>query len=306
MLSLSMGCPTPEKITEVVERCRNSDARQLWGVLGDGRVLGVAMVYVREDNTLYICNISVVEECRGQGIGRAMIDALHDMYGLPITLETDDDTVDFYRKCGFEAEAYMHEEYGVRRWRCRMQPVGAACQPPEATILTASFYQQDVLLAAPALLGKLLCRRLGDGTILRGRITETEAYRGADDSACHASRGRTPRNAVMFRPGGACYVYLCYGVHSLLNVITGGEGEPQGALIRGIEGAVGPGRVTKALQIDRALNGLDLIAPGPLWIEDDGFSPEMIRTGPRVGIAYASAEDQARPWRFFCESEGAP
>jgi len=165
--------------------------------------------------------------------------------------------------------------------------------------LSPAFYAQDVLAAAPALLGKLLCRRLDDGTVLRARITETEAYRGEDDSACHASRGRTPRNAVMYRPGGCSYVYLCYGMHNLLNVITGGEGEPQGVLIRGVEGAKGPGRVTKSMQIDRALNAVDLLSSEQLWLEDDGFVPAQVRTAPRVGIAYASAEDQAKQWRFY-------
>ena len=103
----------------------------------------------------------------------------------------------------------------------------------------------------------------------------------------------------MFSPGGFSYVYLCYGVHNLLNVITGGEGEPQGVLIRGIEGAKGPGRVTKAMHVTRAHNALDLRVSDQLWIEDDGFVPKKIHTGPRVGIGYASAEDQARLWRWY-------
>jgi len=165
--------------------------------------------------------------------------------------------------------------------------------------LPSAFYAQDVLTASPALLGKLLCHHLDDGTILRGRITETEAYRGTQDTACHASRGHTPRNSVMFFPGGYSYVYLCYGVHSLLNVITGEKGEPQGVLIRGIEGAKGPGLATKAMQVTRAHNALDLRVSDQLWIEDDGYKPGEILTAPRVGIGYASAEDQARLWRFY-------
>ena len=171
--------------------------------------------------------------------------------------------------------------------------------------LTSNFYAQDVLDAAPALLGKLLCRRLPDGTVLRRRVTETEAYRGQDDTACHARAGKTRRTAVMFGPGGFSYVYLCYGIHSLLNIVTGGEGEPQAALIRGVEGLPGPGRVTKAMGIDCSLNGIDLRASEVLWLEnahgavDDGFACPRILTGPRVGIAYASQEDQARPWRFI-------
>jgi len=165
--------------------------------------------------------------------------------------------------------------------------------------LPPDFYAQDVLAAAPALLGKVLCHKLDDGSILRGRITETEAYR-ANDTACHANRGKTPRNAVMFAPGGWSYVYLCYGMHNLLNVITGDEDDPQGVLVRGIAGFKGPGRVTKALQITRAHNQLDLRSSDVLWIEDDGVAPGEIHTAPRVGIGYASEEDQARLWRFLC------
>ena len=162
-----------------------------------------------------------------------------------------------------------------------------------------AFYAQDVLLAAPALLGKLLCRRLPDGTVLRRRITETEAYRGAEDTACHARAGKTRRTAVMFGPGGCSYVYLCYGIHALLNIVTGAEDEPQAALIRGVEGSSGPGRLTKAMSIDCALNGLDMRSSDVLWLEDDGFVCPEVVTGPRVGIGCASEEDQAREWRFI-------
>jgi len=165
-----------------------------------------------------------------------------------------------------------------------------------------AFYAQDVLLAAPALLGKLLCRRLEDGTVLRQRITETEAYRGAEDTACHARAGKTSRTAVMFEPGGYSYVYLCYGMHNLLNIVTGPAEMPQAALIRGVEGAAGPGRVTKALQIDRTLNYADMRESDLLWVEDDGFEPPQILTAPRIGIAYASEEDQQRKWRFIASS----
>ncbi|MDR0532124.1 MAG: DNA-3-methyladenine glycosylase [Oscillospiraceae bacterium] len=160
------------------------------------------------------------------------------------------------------------------------------------------FYAQDVLRAAPALIGKLLCRRLPDGTVLRCRITETEAYRGQEDTACHACHGMTKRTAVMFGPGGLAYVYLCYGLHNLFNIVTGPAGQPQAALLRGLEGCPGPARLTKALQIDRELNGHDLRGSPLLWLEDDGAAPP-IKTAPRVGIGYASAEDQARLWRFI-------
>ena len=161
------------------------------------------------------------------------------------------------------------------------------------------FYAQDVLTVAPALLGKLLCRQLPDGTAKRHRITETEAYRGQEDTACHASRGMTKRTAVMFGPGGTAYVYLCYGMHNLLNIVTGPVGEPQAALIRGVEGYPGPGRLTRAMGIDRDLNGHDMRGSGVLWLEDDGFVCPGIVTATRVGIGYASEEDQGRLWRFM-------
>jgi len=164
-----------------------------------------------------------------------------------------------------------------------------------------AFYARDVLAAAPALLGKLLCRRMPDGAVLRRRVTETEAYRGVEDTACHARAGKTRRTAVMFGPGGFSYVYLCYGIHSLLNIVTGEDGQPQAALIRGVEGHPGPGRVTKALGIDCSLNGIDMRVSDILWLEEDGFVCPEILTGPRVGIGYASEEDQKREWRFIAK-----
>jgi len=160
------------------------------------------------------------------------------------------------------------------------------------------FYTQDVLTVAPALLGKLLCRRLEDGSVLRLRITETEAYRGAEDTACHARAGKTPRTAVMFGPGGFSYVYLCYGIHSLLNIVAGPAGMPQAALIRGVEGCPGPGRLTRAMGIGRELNGVDMRTSDVLWLEE-GVAPICIKTAPRIGIGYASEEDQQHLWRFL-------
>ncbi len=150
--------------------------------------------------------------------------------------------------------------------------------------------------AARALVGKVLVRTLPDGTVLRARITETEAYFGEADTACHASRGRTKRTEVLYRRAGTLYVYLCYGIHWMLNLVTGPENDPQAVLIRGVEGASGPGRVTKFLHIDKALNDTPL--GGGLALEDDGYVPARVDASPRVGIGYASPEDQARPWRF--------
>ena len=119
-------------------------------------------------------------------------------------------------------------------------------------------FSADALALAPRLLGKFLCRRLADGTVLRRRITETEAYFGEEDTACHAHKGRTPRTDVLYAAGGCAYVYLCYGMHELFNVVTGPEGHPEAVLIRGVEGAKGPGRLTKLLHITRAFNRMNL------------------------------------------------
>ena len=155
---------------------------------------------------------------------------------------------------------------------------------------------------APALVGKLLCRTLADGGVLRLRITETECYFGEEDSACHAHRGKTPRNAVMYGAGGYAYVYLCYGMHHMLNVVTGEEGHPEAVLLRGVEGATGPGKLTKHMQIDRAQNGILLCPASGLWLEDDGMTPSCLAL-PRVGIGYATPEDVARPWRYLAQSK---
>ena len=112
--------------------------------------------------------------------------------------------------------------------------------------------------AARALVGKILVRRLPDGRVIRARITETEAYFGESDTACHACHGRTQRTQVLYRPAGTIYVYLCYGIHWMLNLVTGPEDDPQAVLIRGVEGASGPGRVTKYLSIDKSLNDTPL------------------------------------------------
>ena len=157
-------------------------------------------------------------------------------------------------------------------------------------------YTLPALQLAPYLLGKQLCRKIGD-KILRLPITETEAYCGETDTACHAHRGKTPRNAVMYEPGGIAYIYLCYGIHNLLNVVAAGAGEPEAVLIRGVEGISGPGRVTKALEIGLDLNREDYRTSDVLWLED-GPEVQYIAT-PRIGIGSASEEDQAQLWRFL-------
>lgn len=167
-------------------------------------------------------------------------------------------------------------------------------------------FSTDAVALAPRLLGKFLCRRLADGTVLRRRITETEAYFGEEDTACHAHKGRTPRTDVLYAAGGCAYVYLCYGMHELFNVVTGPEGHPEAVLIRGVAGAKGPGRLTKLLHITRALNRERLATSARLWLEDDGFAPKYVRT-PRIGIGYASARDRLRKWRFVSkDADEAP
>lgn len=149
---------------------------------------------------------------------------------------------------------------------------------------------------APDLLGKILCHKTAN-EILRYRITETECYYGEADTACHASKGKTERTKLLYGKGGTAYVYLCYGIHNLFNIVTGEEGFPQAVLIRGVEGYTGPGRLTKAMEIDRSLNGVDMTVSDVLWVEDDGCRPDYDKS-KRIGIDYAAEADRNRLWRF--------
>ena len=164
--------------------------------------------------------------------------------------------------------------------------------------LDEGIYMLDALTAAPMFLGKILVRRLPGGEELRLRITETEAYCGEEDTACHAKVGRTKRTQTLYEKGGTAYVYLCYGIHSLFNIVTGEIDAPQAVLVRGVEGAPGPGRATKALSVSCALNGIDLANSDELWLEDDGLIAEYV-TAPRVGIDYAAEPYKSAPWRFI-------
>ncbi|MDR2931106.1 MAG: DNA-3-methyladenine glycosylase [Propionibacteriaceae bacterium] len=168
--------------------------------------------------------------------------------------------------------------------------------------LGPDFYRRDVLEVAPALLGKLVCHVTGDGKTLRGRVTEVEAYRGEQDTACHARVGRTKRTEPLYHVGGCAYVYLCYGIHRLMNVVTGPQDMPQAVLLRGLADVSGPGRLTRALGVELADNLTDLTTSSVLWLEDDAHVPQHIDTTGRIGIGYASAEDQARPWRWVDRS----
>ena len=164
--------------------------------------------------------------------------------------------------------------------------------------LTKDFYLEDAEILAPRLLGKILVRRTENG-IIRAVITETECYKGTDDTACHASRGKTARTFVMFEEGGRAYVYLCYGIHNMLNIVTGAEGQPQAVLIRSLDEIRGPGRLTKAMDITRELNGEILYESDRLWLED-GESLEYTQT-PRIGIDYADKKDRERLWRYIAK-----
>lgn len=167
-------------------------------------------------------------------------------------------------------------------------------------ILGYDFFDRDALEVAPQLTGKILVHRLADGTELRERIFETEAYRGEEDLACHASKGRTPRTQLLYGKPGIIYIYLCYGMHWLMNVITGDEGNPQGVLLRAGDIHNGPAKLTKYLQIDGEFNGCPIYGNNNIWIEDDGFVP-VIKTAPRVGIDYAGEYWKNIPWRYIVE-----
>jgi len=164
--------------------------------------------------------------------------------------------------------------------------------------LPLDFFLRDVLEVAPELLGKLLVRQFDDGRIERYRIAEVEAYRGIEDRACHASKGRTPRTEVMFAQGGTVYVYLIYGQYWLLNLVTGHEGDASAVLIRGIEGFPGPGRVGRELQLDRSFYGENLIDSSRIWVEDAEPVSE-IKTSKRIGVEYSGEEWAGKLWRFY-------
>ena len=163
--------------------------------------------------------------------------------------------------------------------------------------LSKAFFARDPVTVARELVGKQLVFQTPEG-IKRLRITEAEAYWGEEDTACHAHKGRTKRTEVMYGEAGTIYVYLCYGMHWMLNLVTGDREDPQAVLIRACQGAEGPGRLTKAMGITGVLNGKSAVEPGSrLWVEDDGllWGTEARK---RVGIGYAAPEDRDRLWRF--------
>lgn len=166
-------------------------------------------------------------------------------------------------------------------------------------ILAADFYQRPALQVARDLLGKCLVRRDAQGRLHAAMIHETEAYVGPHDRACHAAKGHTPRTSVMFGPAGIWYVYFVYGIHWMLNVVTGDEGYPAAVLLRGAGDWLGPARLTKGLAIDKQFNGQPAAESSGLWIEDHGIRlpRSAVRRTPRIGVDYAGTW-AAKPYRF--------
>ncbi|MFT3781701.1 MAG: DNA-3-methyladenine glycosylase [Nibricoccus sp.] len=174
--------------------------------------------------------------------------------------------------------------------------------PPER------FQSEDAVALAPWLLGKVLVRSFRDGRQTRHIITETEAYNGPEDKACHASKGRTARTEVLFQLGGVWYVYLCYGIHEMLNLVAGPKDFPAAILFRGLHDVIGPGRLTKRLAIDRSLNTRPAEPPAGLHIEDEGIvvPKKWIQKTPRIGIDYAGPEWVKKHWRFVVDPRWQP
>ncbi len=166
--------------------------------------------------------------------------------------------------------------------------------------LNNSFFTQDAVTVAQKLLGKTLVRTWDNGSESRYRITETEAYLGEEDLACHASKGRTPRTEIMYAHGGHIYVYFIYGMYWMLNFVTGDAGHPQAVLIRGIDHIIGSGKVGRELKINKSFYGESLLTSERIRIED---APETtdFETAPRVGIDYAGEEWKNKPWRFIAK-----
>jgi len=167
-------------------------------------------------------------------------------------------------------------------------------------ILNKKFFNRSTVVVAKDLLGKFLVRNIGDKEIAE-MIIETEAYDGYKDEASHASKGRTKRTEVMFGDPGNFYIYLCYGMYWMLNIVTREHGYPAAVLIRGIHGANGPGKLTKFLNINNKLNNKHAIKRNGLWFEDRGIKiPDRnIKKTPRIGVVYAGPIWSAKKWRFI-------
>lgn len=182
------------------------------------------------------------------------------------------------------------------------------------------FFNLPAKELAPKLLGMSLCCAI-DGQIVKSKITETEAYCGVEDSACHSSKGKTKRNQSMWKEGGTIYVYLCYGLHYMFNIVCAGE-LPEAVLIRSTENAKGPGILTKKFCIDKSFDGTDIKSSNEIWLECDNqvfenlqenlvknakksknsrVLRQKIKKLPRVGINYANKKDREAKLRFLLE-----
>jgi DNA-3-methyladenine glycosylase len=171
--------------------------------------------------------------------------------------------------------------------------------------LPRSFYAADPLHVARALLGALVVHHHPERGVLAGRVVETEAYRGEEDLACHASAGRTRRAETLFGPPGYAYVYLIYGMYHMLNAVTWPEDHPSAVLIRALEpvegidrATDGPGKLTRALAIDLSHNRADLVGRELFFTPDRALADADVAVGPRIGVDYAG-EWAERPWRFY-------
>jgi DNA-3-methyladenine glycosylase len=169
-------------------------------------------------------------------------------------------------------------------------------------VLPPSFFDRPADEVARGLLGKAIVRRIGD-SVRALTITETEAYLGPRDLACHSALGRTQRTETMFAPAGTLYVYLVYGLHLMLNVVTGPEGFAAAVLIRSAGHAQGPGRLGRALTLTAELNGKPVSLATGLWFEDRETRPRRIRAAPRVGVGYAGPRWSRRRLRFILPDE---
>jgi DNA-3-methyladenine glycosylase len=166
-------------------------------------------------------------------------------------------------------------------------------------VLDQKFFNRNTKLVARELIGKFLVRKIGN-EVIRSMITETEAYDGFQDQASHAFKGKTKRTEVMFGPAGYFYIYLCYGMYYLMNISTREVGHPAAVLIRGVEGADGPGKLTRMLKIDKKLSSKKAEKISGLWIEDGGVKvpKNKIISTRRVGINYAGDIWKNKKLRF--------
>lgn len=169
------------------------------------------------------------------------------------------------------------------------------------TRLTRPFYTNDVLEVAPELLGKTLIHQEQD---VRHQylITEIEIYRGEEDTACHAAKGRTARTEIMYHEGGFVYVYLIYGMYWMLNIVAGPKDKPQAILIRGTNKVSGPGRVGRRLKLDKTFYGEDLTSSNRIWLENSDPIKDFLKL-PRVGIDYANEPWKSKNWRYIVNND---